>query len=154
MASVAGPARWLFVVGLLSSACGSAISEHPAESVTRYLPATLEAAHARVGDARIAKVRIYADPGVRALPHWKEDILDQLDYASQLLQPLVGVKLAVDSVKEWSLAGDLHDSLRALVQADRADDVTWGIGYSAPSAIVSTAMSELGDAQPLGHQVV
>jgi len=154
MASVAGPARWLFVVGLLSSACGSAISEHPAESVTRYLPATLEAAHARVGDARIAKVRIYADPGVRALPHWKEDIADQLDYASQLLQPLVGLKLAVESYKEWPRARGVDDALRELAEVDKATDVAWVIGYVTPADVASTAMSELGDAQPLGHHVI
>ena len=119
-----------------------------------FLPATLETTRPKEGEPRTAKIRIYADPGVRALPHWKEDILDQLDYASQLLQPLVGVKLAVESFKEWSRVGDLHDALRELVQADKADDVTWVIGYIAPSDTVSTAMSELGDAQPLGHHVV
>ncbi len=119
-----------------------------------FLPATLETTRPKEGEPRTAKVRIYADPGVRALPHWKEDILDQLDYASQLLQPLVGVKLAVESVREWPRIGDLHDALRELVQADKADDVTWVIGYIAPSDAVSTAMSELGDAQPLGHHVV
>ena len=119
-----------------------------------FLPATLETTRPKEGEPRTAKVRIYADPGVRALPHWKEDILDQLDYASQLLQPLVGVKLAVESFKEWSRVGDLHDALRDLVQADKAEDATWVIGYITPSDTVSTAMSELGDAQPLGHHVV
>jgi len=122
--------------------------------MSNYLPATLETTHPKQGEPRTAKVRIYADPGVQALPHWKEDILDQLDYASQLLQPLVGVKLAVESVKDWARIGDVHDALRELTEADKADGVTWVIGYTAPSDTVSTAMSELGDAQPLGHHVV
>jgi tetratricopeptide (TPR) repeat protein len=154
MASVAGPARRFLLLSLMLSACGSALSEHPPESVTRYLPATLETAHARVGDARIAKVRIYVDPGVRALPHWKEDIADQLDYASQLLQPLVGVKLAVESYKDWPRSRGVNDALRELAEDDKATDVAWVIGYVTPSDVASTAMSELGDAQPLGHHVM
>jgi tetratricopeptide (TPR) repeat protein len=122
--------------------------------MSNYLPATLETPRPKGGEPRTAKVRIYADPGVRALPHWKEDILDQLDYASQLLQPLVGVKLAVESVKDWARNGDLHDALRELTEADKAEDVSWVIGYATPSDTVSTAMSELGDAQPLGRHVV
>jgi predicted Zn-dependent protease len=154
MASVAGAARWLVLVPFALSACGSALSEHPGDSVTRYLPATLETSRARVGDARIAKVRIYVDPGVRALPHWKEDIADQLDYASQLLQPLVGLKLAVESYKDWPRARGANDALRELVETDKGTDVAWVIGYVTPPDVASTAMSELGDAQPLGHHVM
>lgn len=146
--------RPLFLLVLLPMACGGKLSEHPAESVVRFLPATLETTRPKEGDPRTAKVRIYADPGVRALPHWKEDLTDQLDYASQLLQPLIGIKLTVDSVQEWVRAGDPHDALRELVQADKADDATWVIGYVTPPDIASTAMTELGDAQPLGHHVV
>jgi len=153
MRSAAGRVRPLLLLTFILAGCGSKIAEH-AELMTNYLPATLETTHPKGGEPRTAKVRIYADPAVRALPHWKEDILDQVDYASQLLQPLVGVKLAVESVKDWSRAGDLRDALRDLAQADKADDVTWVIGYIAPPDTVSTAMSELGDAQPLGRHVV
>jgi tetratricopeptide (TPR) repeat protein len=135
-------------------ACGGKLSEHPAESVARFLPATLETTRPKGGDPRPAKVRIYADPGIRALPHWKEDITDQLDYANQLLQPLIGTKLAVESVQEWARTGDLHDALHELVQADKGDNVTWVIGYITPPDAASTAMTELGDAQPMGHHVV
>lgn len=134
-------------------ACGGKLSEHPAESVTKFLPATLETAQPRGGEPRTAKVRIYADPGIRALPHWREDITDQLDYASQLLQPLVGVKLAIESVQEWARTGDPHDALRELIEADKADNVTWVIGYVTPPDTASKAMTELGDARSLGHHV-
>ena len=141
------------VIGALA-ACGGAQSELSAVTALKFLPATLEAAHARVGDPRIAKVRIYADAAVRALPHWKEDITEQVDYASQLLQPLIGVRLAIDSVKEWERTGDPHSGLRDLAELDKAEGVAWVIGYVAPAETASTAMTELGDAQPLGHHVM
>jgi tetratricopeptide (TPR) repeat protein len=147
-------ARPLLLLVLTLVACGSKLSTHPAVTVTKFLPATLEATRPKEGEPRTAKVRIYADAGIRALPHWKEDITDQLDYASQLLQPMVGVKLAVESVHDWTRTNDPHDALRELVQADKADDVTWVIGYVTPPDTASIAMTELGDAQPLGHHVV
>jgi tetratricopeptide (TPR) repeat protein len=136
------------------AACGGKLSDHPAESVTKFLPATLETTRPKEGDPRTAKVRIYADPGVRAIPHWKEDITDQLDYANQLLQPMIGVKLAVESFQEWVRIGDPHDALRELIQVDKAADVTWVLGYVTPPDIASAVMTELGDAQPLGHHLV
>jgi tetratricopeptide (TPR) repeat protein len=133
--------------------CGPKIADHADESVSKFLPATLEAARNREGDPRSAKVRIYADAGVRALPRWKEEITDQLDYASQLLHPLVGVKLTVESFQDWTRTGDPHDALRELVPLDKGDDVTWVIGYVLPADTASKVMTELGEAQPLGHHV-
>jgi predicted Zn-dependent protease len=117
----------------------------------RFMPANLEANRSKTGDPRTAKLRIYADAGVRALPHWKDDITEQVDYASQLLQPLIGVRLAVESFRDWSRTGDPHGALRELAELDKAEDVTWVVGYVGPADSASTAMSELGDAQPLGH---
>jgi predicted Zn-dependent protease len=118
------------------------------------MPATLEADHPKTGDARAAHVRIYADAAVRAQPHWKEDLTEQIDYASQLLTPMFGVKLQVDEVKEWNRTGDVHVALAQLVDADDAHDVTWVIGYTAPLDTAARAMSELGDAHVLGKHVV
>ncbi|HEX2691008.1 MAG TPA: tetratricopeptide repeat protein, partial [Kofleriaceae bacterium] len=154
MPSTAGLVRPLLLLVLFPMACGGKLPEPAADRVLRFLPATLETTRPRQGDPRTAWVRIYADAGVRALPHWKEDITDQVDYASQLLQPLVSVKLVVKSVHEWARTSDPHDALRELVQTDKADDVTWVIGYVTPPDTASAAMSERGDAQPLGHHIV
>lgn len=153
MASTGLPARVFLWSFLMLAACGGALSESSAYGVARYFPAILETNHVRAGDARVAKVRVYADPGVRALPRWKEDITDQIDYASQILQPLVGVKLSVEAVKEWPRTGAPDDALRELAALDKGDGVTWVIGYVTPSDAASTAMSELGDAHPLGRHV-
>ncbi|HEY6036907.1 MAG TPA: hypothetical protein VIV58_21660, partial [Kofleriaceae bacterium] len=82
----------LLAFASLLIACGGGNSPevaHPKADVTKSLPATLEAAHPKIGDPRPLHVHVYADTGVRALPHWKEELTDQLDYAGQLLSPLL-----------------------------------------------------------------
>jgi tetratricopeptide (TPR) repeat protein len=151
MQAIPGPARPLCAL-VLVLACGGKISDRSLE-ITKYLPATLEADRSKDGDPRTAKVRIYADPGVRALPQWKEEIADQLDYASQLLHPLIGVKLAVESYQDWARAADPQDALRELIQLDKAEGVTWVIGYVTPPDTASKLMTQLGGAHPLGRHV-
>jgi predicted Zn-dependent protease len=139
------------------AACGgsqsAATPKQPKVEITTHLPATLEADHPKKGDPRTAHVRVWADAAVRALPHWKEDIVDQIDYANQLTTPMFGVKLSVDEVKDWNRTGEPADALKSLVEADDGHDVTWVIGYLAAGDTASKAMSELGDAKVLGHHV-
>lgn len=122
--------------------------------MAKYLPAQFEVEKPREGDPRTVRVRIWADAGARAQARWKDDINEQIDYANQLLTPLVGVKLAVESWKDWTRAGEPHQALGQLVEADKGDGVTWVIGYIAAPDTASKAMSELGYAEPLGHHVV
>lgn len=135
---------------------GSQVSEHSADTTLKFLPATLEVSRPRPGDPRTAKVRVYADPGVRALPHWREDINDEIDYASQLLTPLVGVRLQIEGIKDWARAGDPQprQAMQELITTDPGDNTTWVIGFVTPADTASTAMTELGDGQPLGHHVI
>ena len=148
-------ARLLPLLSILGIACGPKVTDqHPRTDLTKQLPSTLEASRPREGDPRTVKVRVWADAGVRALPRWKDEIADQLDYASQLLTPLVGIRLAVDSIKDWDRAGDPHDAPRALAEADKGDDVTWVIGYVSAGDVASKVMSDLGSGEPLGHHVI
>ena len=140
------------VLALALAACGGGLKEHRG-GITKFLPTTLESGRRWDGEIRTAKVRIYVDAEVRALPHWKEDITDEIDYASQVLQPLVGARLAVESFKDWARTGAPEDALRALTELDKAEGVTWVIGYVAPPAKATAVMSSLGDARPLGHHV-
>lgn len=151
MRSDAALPRPLLVVVLLA-ACGSSQAERAAAKM-RFLPSQIETTWKFQGDPRNAKVRVYADAEVRALPHWKDDIADQIDYANQLFQPLIGLRLTIESYKDWARTGTPDDALRELTQLDKGDGVTWVIGYVAPAEVASTAMSALGDALPLGHHV-
>ena len=136
-------------------ACGPKIvNEHPGGDVTKHLPATLEVARPRDGEPATAKLRIYVDAGVRALPKWRDEIAEQIDYASQLLTPLAGVRLTVESVKDWNRTSDPYAALSALAELDKGTDVAWVIGYVTPGDTASKVMSELGSGEPLGHHVI
>ena len=139
----------------LALACGGPQLAEPATPALKLaVPVTLETHRPHEGEARTVHVRVWADAAVRATPRWKEEITDQLDYATQFLTPFVGVRLQVDAIKDWDRQGDPHAALTALVAADPGKDAMWVIGYVAPAETVSSALSELGDAQPLGHHVV
>lgn len=139
-------------------ACGGPqIQERPAADLSGVLPATLEArGKAREGDPREAKVRIWVDGGVRAMPRWKEEITDQLDYAGQLLTPMLGVRLKVEEIKSWDRAGVLEPgvALSSLKEVDAGKEVAWVIGYISPGESASKAMSELGTTELLGRHIV
>jgi hypothetical protein len=153
--------RWALFVAIAAACGGSQSSEpepaKPADKVPVLpgLPAQLEADHPKTGDPRQVHVRVWADFGVRALPRWKDQLGDQLDYAQQLLQPMFGVKLTVDKISEWDHAGtDPHAALADLEKADAGSDATWVIGYITPGDTATKAMEELGASAPLGHHVV
>ncbi len=138
-------------------ACGGPqIQERKAADLTDLVPATLEATHPKEGDPREAKVRVWVDAGVRTLPQWKEKLTDQLDYASQLLTPLVGVRLKVVSIQDWNRAGVLEPgvALASLEDTDDGKEASWVIGIMAPAETAPKAMSELGAAELLGKYIV
>ena len=144
------------VLGLVTlAACGPKIADHPrASDLTKHLPAQLEVERPKDGDPKVVKVHVWADAGVRALPRWKEEITDQLDYAGQILTPLIGVRLQIDGgIREWARAGDPQQALTALADLDKGDGVTWVIGYVTPADSAAKAMTELGQGQVLGHYV-
>lgn len=148
-------ARVLVVLGAALGACGGPqLQERSAAEVAKHLPATLEAARPRDGEPRTVKVRVYADAGVRAQARWREEITDQIDYASQLLTPLCGVRLSLDAVKEWTREGEPHMALQTLAALDPGADVAWVIGYVAPADTATKAIPELGLAEPLGRHAI
>jgi len=146
--------RVFALLAIGASACGGPqLKEHTVD-LAKHLPATLEAQKVREGDPRAVKVRVWADPGVRALPRWREEISEQIDYASQLLTPLIGARITVEEIKDWARTGEPREALRALAEIDKGDGVTWVIGYTVANDVASKAMGELGDARPLGHHVI
>jgi len=144
----------VLVVVALGACGGTSLQQRSAAEVSKHLPATLEAQRPREGEPRTVKVRVYVDAGARAQPRWREEIADQIDYASQLLTPLVGVRISIDAVKEWSRASDPHAALQALQALDRGEDVAWVLGYITPGDTAAKAMSELGSAEPLGRHAI
>ncbi len=145
----------MMIALLLGMACGAKVTDqHPRSDLTTHLPATLEASRPREGDPRTVKVRVWVDASARTQARWREEIGDQLDYASQLLTPLAGLRLSVESIKDWNRTGEPHAALRTLAETDTGDDVTWVIGYITPGDAASKAMTELGSGEPLGRHVI
>ncbi len=141
-------------LAVLAAACsGPQLKEHVAD-LGKHLPATLEAERPKQGDPRTVTIRVYADPAVRALPRWKDELTDQIDYASQLLTPLVGAKLQIEKVTDWARTGDPSAALAQLRELDKGDGVTWVLGVIAPNDTATKVMSELGAGEPLGHHVI
>lgn len=136
-------------------ACGpKVVNERPVADMTRHLPAQLEASRPKDGEPKTLHVRVWVDAGVRAQPKWREEIIDQADYASQLLTPLLGVKIAIDKINDWTRDGEPAAALKALADKDKGDGVTWVIGYIAPNDTATKVMSELGSAEPLSKYVI
>jgi predicted Zn-dependent protease len=137
------------------AACGEPQLAAPVTPALKLsVPATLETRKPHPGDARTVHVRVWADAGVRALPHWKDDITDELDYTVQFLTPFLGLRLQVESINDWDRTGDPHAALDELAKADPGKDAMWVIGFVAPPDTATTVLSELGDAKPLGHHLV
>ena len=91
---------------------------------------------------------------MRAQPKWREEIIDQADYASQLLAPLLGVRIAIDKIQDWNRVTEPSAALTALAELDKGEGVTWVIGYITPGDTATKVMSELGMAEPLGPEFV
>ena len=144
----------LALVCLLIACGGSQIQERKASDVSKLAPATLEASKPKEGEPRDAKVRIWVDAGVRAIPNYKDDITEQIDYAGQLLTPLLGVRLKVEAFKEWNRTGDPSNALQELAGVDDGKEAIWVIGFIAPGDTASKAMAELGNASLLGKHVI
>jgi tetratricopeptide (TPR) repeat protein len=140
------------------AACSSGYIERQKHDLTKVAPAELEAPNPYKGDVRTAKVRVWADVDHRGqTQRWRKRITDEVDYANQLLTPLLGVKLEITDFKEW----DHHDpggSLRtALADLERVDDgkgVHFVIGLTSALSMVSIDQHELGMADLLTKYIV
>jgi len=145
----------LSVACAVSAGCRPKVIAHPkVEDTAGLLPATFEAQRPREGELRPLAVRVWVDPVVRGDTGWKARITDQIDYANQLLAPLVGVRLDIKEIKDWERRGDLAKALAELAAADAGTDVAWVIGYIAAPDTSQSALGELGAGDPLGKHVI
>ncbi len=122
----------------------------------RALPATLDAGKAREGEPRTARVRVYADADYRGQHlRWRDSFNDQLDYANQVLVPMLGVRLEAEYVVWDRRKSDatVRDTLAELAELDDGDDVAWVIGLTSALPLVSATMDELGVAEVLGPHI-
>jgi tetratricopeptide (TPR) repeat protein len=145
--------------------CGHAQVVVDRTALGRAMPAELDAgSQARAGrtraahDAKVARIRVLADADYRAAdPHWKQHVTDDVDYANQLLIPLLGVRLTITEVRAWphhAPHAPLRVTLGELARADPGDGVHWVLGLTAPPDHVTTDEHELGTSALFGRYLV
>jgi tetratricopeptide (TPR) repeat protein len=138
-------------------ACTPRYVQEERRQLGEEMPATLEARTKFEGTVRTAKVRVYADTDYRAQNiRWKKGFGDQLDYANQLLEPMLGLRLEAE-YKEWDRRAPetpLRETVRELAELDPGDDVAWVFGLTASTPLLSQTTDELGVAEVLGSHIV
>jgi tetratricopeptide (TPR) repeat protein len=141
----------------LAASCTQQHVKNQRRRLGQELPATLEAPTKYEGTVRTAKVRIWADTEYRAQNlRWTRGFGDELDYANQLLEPMLGIRLEAE-YKEWDRHAPnstLRETAAELAAMDPGDDVTWVFGLTSALPLVSSSTDELGVAEVLGTHVV
>ncbi|MEO7735175.1 MAG: hypothetical protein ABIY55_29745, partial [Kofleriaceae bacterium] len=121
------------------------------EGLDKLFPAQLAALHTQPGPVRTAKIRVWADDEYRAQNlRWQHGFDEQLDYANQVLIPLIGVKVEPE-YRDWSHhatpGGALEAELAVLADHDPGDDVVWVVALTSSLTLVAGSFEELGVAR-------
>jgi Tetratricopeptide repeat len=100
---------------------------------------------------RAVRVRVYADRDYRGgVLHWREKVRSQLERLNHVVEPVLNVRLEVESLREWDAthAGvALEPVLAALEALDAARDVDWVVGLVTPFQGVATSIHQIGIAR-------
>jgi Matrixin len=127
------------------------------EGLGKLFPAQLAALSKWTGEVRVAKLRVWADDEYRAQNlRWQHGFDEQLDYANQVLIPMLGVSLEAE-YRAWQRhapGSTLDDHLEALTRTDPGDDVVWVVGLTSSLSLVSGTFEQLGVAHLAGRHVV
>ena len=115
----------------------------------------LTPAAAAKGDARVIKVRIYADTDYRnVILRWQSKARAQINRINGVVQPVFNLRFEVDSLKDWNESHigmampTVLDRLRAL---DRASDVGLVVAFTTPLQGVAASIHAIGEAGLLGR---
>jgi len=118
------------------------------EGLDKLFPAQLVALHKQPGAVRTAKMRVWADDEYRAQNlRWQRGFDEELDYANQVLIPLVGVKVEPE-YRDWSHhetpGGTLETELAVLAEHDPGEDVVWVVALTSSLSLVAGNFEQLG----------
>jgi Matrixin len=128
------------------------------EGLDKLFPAQLAALHKQPGAVRTAKIRVWADDEYRAQNvRWQHGFDEQLDYANQVLIPMLGVKVEPE-YRDWSHhappGAALGDELDVLADHDPGDDVVWVVALTSSLTLVSGTFEQLGVAHLGGRHLI
>lgn len=108
---------------------------------------------------RGVKVRVWVAPAVQVEPDWRAHLIDELDEAAQVLEPLLALRLDFEEPQPWPLpaiaATEVGTGLADLRSRDPGDEAhPWVLGVVAPPLQTTTAMADLAAAEPFARHVV
>jgi biopolymer transport protein ExbD len=137
---------------------GKSAKENQRTEMRRWTPPQLVADGTWTGATTAVQVRVWADDEYRAQHlHWKDAFAAQLDYANEVLGPLLGIQLQ-PQYREWSYRAEpgasLEDRLHALAAQDPGDDVFAVIALTSSIALVAGEFDQLGVAELGGRHMV
>jgi hypothetical protein len=120
-------------------------------------PSSFERSHDWDGRISSVRIRVWADDAYRAQNlHWQQTFEDSLEHANEVLGGMFGVQLVAE-FRSWSRAAPdatLEDSLQALAELDRGDDVLTVVGLTSALGIVAASFEKLGVAEIGGHHMI
>lgn len=136
-----------FISPVIPIGSGKSATQVQHEGLGKLFPAQLAAARKWPGEVRVAKLRVWADDEYRAQNmRWQHGFDEQLDYANQILVPMLGVRLEAD-YRAWdhhAPSATLMEHLQALAHDDPGDDVVWIVGLTSALSLVSATFDNLG----------
>lgn len=102
-------------------------------------------------------LRVYATPAHAAeVPAWKQRFTQTVDDANGVLEPAVGVRLAIERATTWSAPNEdaLAGVLDALARHDDGAGVDFVVALVGSVPRLEISFRELGVARPLGKHIV
>ena len=143
---------------LAAVGCNEAQVRHDRKWLQLLTPAPLGVEHPHTGEPRTALIRVYVDEDFRSQRfRWRQDVLEQIDDANDLLIPALGIRLEAKEILPWdvrSASRELGDMVTELEQRDPGDDVAWVVGMVSSVPIIAAGFEQLGVARPLGRHVI
>ena len=118
----------------------------------------LSPAVAAKGDARVIKVRIYADNDYRnVILRWQSKARAQINRINGVVQPVFNLRFEVDSQKDWNeshIGMALPAVLDRLRKLDSGTDTDLVVSFTTPLQGVAASIHAIGEAELLGRHFV
>jgi hypothetical protein len=136
---------------------GKSSSELEHDSLSKLLPAVLEAPGGWRGAPRVAVIRVWADDDYRAQNlHWQRGFDEQLAYANHVLTPMLGLRLEAE-YRIWphhAPGSPLGAELEAIAARDPGEDVAFVVGLTSSLGLVAATFEQIGIAELGGRHLV
>lgn len=138
---------------------GSGKSEKEAQHdrAAELTPPVLVADGEWSGEIKVARIRVWADDEYRAQNvHWERTFGDSLDYANEVLAPLLGMRIEAEyhAWQHHAPGNTLAQDLDELEQQDPGNGVLTVIGLTSSQGLTTATFEELGLASTPGNHMM